>query len=91
LFDTPGVDFYSLQEADGVRRSRRRLADFTPALLFNLDLVITCETVVAHLARALAKPICLLLPWRAVAYLARLQPLESDGASLPPTPTGKME
>jgi hypothetical protein len=78
LFDTPGVDFYSLQKADGVRRSRRRLADFTPALLFNLDLVITCETVVAHLARA-------------VAYLARLQPLESDGASLPPTPTGQME
>jgi hypothetical protein len=61
LFDTPGVDFYSLQKADGVRRSRRRLADFTPALLFNLDLVITCKTVIAHLARAVAKPIYLLL------------------------------
>jgi ADP-heptose:LPS heptosyltransferase len=74
LFDTPGFDFYSLQKddaarqlaeeglADGARRSQRRLADFTAALLFNLDFVITCDTAVAHLARALAKPTCLLLP-----------------------------
>ena len=82
LFDNPGVDFYSLQKDDGARQLAEEdlagavrdlgggFADFTDtaAALFNLDLVITCDTAVAHLAGALAKPIWLLLPlaaeWR---------------------------
>ncbi|HEX4327180.1 MAG TPA: tetratricopeptide repeat protein [Burkholderiales bacterium] len=43
------------------------LADFsdTAALVMNLDLVITVDTSVAHLAGALGKPVWLLLPWHA--------------------------
>jgi len=41
----------------------RDLAD-TAALIENLDLVITTDTVIAHLAGALGKPLWLLLPWQ---------------------------
>ncbi len=82
LFDIPGVDFFSLQKedgarqlaeeglADGVRDLGGGFADFTDtaAALVNLDLIITCDTAVAHLAGALAKPTWLMLPlaaeWR---------------------------
>lgn len=43
------------------------LGDFsdTAALMMNLDLVITVDTSVAHLAGALGKPVWILLPWHA--------------------------
>ena len=41
----------------------RDLAD-TAALVANLDLVITTDTAIAHLAGALGKPLWLLLPWQ---------------------------
>jgi ADP-heptose:LPS heptosyltransferase len=47
-----------------------RLRDFadTAALISNLDLIVTVDTSVAHLAGALAKPVWVLLPkvpdWR---------------------------
>jgi tetratricopeptide (TPR) repeat protein len=82
LFDTPGIDFYSLQKDDGARQLaelgltdvvRDHTADFadfsdTAAAILNLDLIIACDTAVAHLAGALARPTWLLLPlaaeWR---------------------------
>ncbi len=36
----------------------------TAALIANLDLIITTDTAIAHLAGALAKPLWLLLPWQ---------------------------
>ena len=36
----------------------------TAALIHHLDLVITTDTVIAHLAGALGKPLWLLLPWQ---------------------------
>jgi len=47
---------------DGCSRDRD-FAD-TAALIANLDLVITTDTAVAHLAGALGKPLRLLLPWQ---------------------------
>lgn len=82
LADLPGVTLYSLQKepkpADverlqahpQVQDLRSHLADFTDtaALIEQLDLVISIDTAVAHLAGALAKPTWLLLPlapdWR---------------------------
>lgn len=75
-----GVSFVSLQTweaaaqlaaADPHMRERifdasARLSDFsqTAALVMNLDLVITVDTSVAHLAGALGRPVWVLLPWQ---------------------------
>ena len=74
----PEISFVSLQKGDaagqiatlppGVSlvdgcRSDADLAD-TAALVANLDLVITTDTVIAHLAGAMGKPLWLLLPWQ---------------------------
>lgn len=81
LLNCPGVAFYSLQsqpspaecrflEAHGVRNLRDSLTDMgaTAAIIAALDLVISIDTAVAHLAGALGKPIWTLLPaiadWR---------------------------
>jgi tetratricopeptide (TPR) repeat protein len=79
MLETPGIDWISLQKgeaatqlaellpeiriADGVSNDRD-LAD-TAALISKLDLVITTDTSIAHLAGAMAKPVWILLPWLA--------------------------
>ena len=74
LLDVEGVAFHSLQPGDagdaagfGKRASRvvptgRAIGDFadTAALIEHLDLVITPDTAVAHVAGALGKPVWLL-------------------------------
>jgi tetratricopeptide (TPR) repeat protein len=81
LKQVPGVQWFNLQLARSVETSREvervamvdltaDLADFadTAALIAQLDLVITVDTAVAHLAGALGRPVWVLLPlvadWR---------------------------
>lgn len=68
LFRVPGVRFVSLQHA-GPKPADLWLIDFmdemtdfadTAALIANLDLVISVDTAVAHLAASLGKPVWLL-------------------------------
>jgi len=73
----PGVQYYSLQKdaitADITAQApafemidlTAQIEDFadTAALISNLDLVIACDTSVAHLAGAIGKPIWILLPF----------------------------
>ena len=78
----PGIDFISLQkeprptDAEALARCRSvldlgpELQDFadTAAVISFLDLVITVDTSIAHVAGALGKPVWILLPtkvdWR---------------------------
>jgi hypothetical protein len=78
----PGIRLLSLQKGPGMEELQglpshfpvtelgSRLNDFadTAALLMNLDLLITCDTAVAHLAGALGAPVWVALPlvpdWR---------------------------
>ena len=82
LAQVKGVVFYSLQKGAAAAQAQnpppgmelvdlsQEIKDFadTAALIENLDLVISVDTVVAHLAGALAKPVWTLLPltpdWR---------------------------
>ena len=82
LVNLPDVRLFSLQKGPGVEELQElagrlpieelgsRLHDFmdTAAVLANLDLVITCDTALAHLAGALGIPVWVALPlvpdWR---------------------------
>jgi ADP-heptose:LPS heptosyltransferase len=69
LFDLPGFHFFSLQKGGAAAPEDFPLTDFmdemgdfadTAALIANLDLVISFDTAVAHLAAALGKPVWML-------------------------------
>lgn len=75
LLDVPGVQFYSLQKGQPVEELKtyntlgkiidlsEQITDFadTAALITQLDLVITVDTAVAHVAGALGKPVWICL------------------------------
>lgn len=79
LADIPGVSFYSLQKMDGLDQvlylpEKFKVHTFgkhfdeipfmdSAAIIENLDLVITVDTVIAHLAGGLGKPVWNLLPY----------------------------
>ncbi|MDP9172419.1 MAG: tetratricopeptide repeat protein [Planctomycetota bacterium] len=77
LADVPGITFFSLQKGEPAAQARdapagMRLIDYadeledfadTAALVANLDLVISVDTSVVHLAGALGKPVWALLPF----------------------------
>jgi len=77
LAGVPGVDWYGLQVGyegglpfEGLRDLAPRLRDFgdTARVLEQLDLLVTVDTAVAHLAGAMGLPVWLMLPllpdWR---------------------------
>ena len=75
VMKTPGTTFYSLQVGPGSEQAKQlpsdtRLIDLAPelrdfvdtaAVVANLDLVISVDTSVAHLAGAMGKPVWILL------------------------------
>jgi tetratricopeptide (TPR) repeat protein len=74
LAQIPGVRLFSLQMGRGREQLEKVAADWsisdlglpfseTAAVMMNLDLIVTSDTVVAHLAGALARP-----TWLAVCY-----------------------
>ena len=77
LAEVKGVTFHSLQKGERAAQAKTpppgmKLTDLTDdikdfadtaALMAHLDLIITVETAVAHLAGALAKPVWTLLPF----------------------------
>jgi Glycosyltransferase family 9 (heptosyltransferase) len=98
LLQMPGVTWISLQKGDAAEQSRslpgnvviwdgcsldRDLAD-AAALVATLDLVITTDTCIAHLAGAMGKPVWILLP-----HFADWRWMERTGAT-PWYPTARL-
>ncbi|MBF0295480.1 MAG: glycosyltransferase family protein [Magnetococcales bacterium] len=87
LWEVPGVSFVSLQKDDGPPFPPDRplwqpgdaLRDFadTAALILLLDLVITIDSAVAHLAGALGKPCWVMLPAHGCDWRWMLAPAHS--------------
>jgi hypothetical protein len=78
LLHIPGIQFYSLQLARpreeakrlieaGLRDFTEHITDFadTAAFLAELDLIVSVDTAVAHLAGAMGRPVWLLAPFQA--------------------------
>ncbi|NTV46949.1 MAG: tetratricopeptide repeat protein [Chlorobiales bacterium] len=79
LFKIPGVKFFTLQPGtreefiDAAGQSAvdrgheidQSSFEEAAALIMNLDLVISCDTSICHLAGALGKPVWIVLPFRA--------------------------
>lgn len=77
LTDVPGVTYYSLQVGEGsdelkntppglkIHDYTHEFSDFseTAAFIANLDLIVTLDSAAAHLAGAMKKQVCLLLPY----------------------------
>ncbi|HYH21838.1 MAG TPA: tetratricopeptide repeat-containing glycosyltransferase family protein [Azospirillum sp.] len=91
LLDVGGIDFFSLQKGASAEHPRltdlgSHLRDFadTAAVVEQLDVVITVDTSVAHLAGAMGKPVWILLArntdWRWL----------EDGDSTPWYPTARL-
>ncbi len=82
LADVPGIAFVSLQKGEREDEAKQPpnglslmplgglIQDFadTAAIIESLDLVITVDTAVAHVAGALGKPCWVLLPWLGVDW-----------------------
>ena len=89
LFEVPGLEWVSLQKdatqhPDWLPERMAQCTDFadTAAVLQGLDLVVSIDSAVAHLAGALGKPVFVLLPpvadWPTVSV-----PVPSPKTALP--------
>ena len=77
LLALPNITFFSLQKGERARALDRLGPEFgvvdaavgaidfadTAALMMQLDLIVTVDTSVAHLAGALGRPVCIMLPF----------------------------
>lgn len=72
LINIPKIDFYSLQKGENLETENEKIVDLskfmgdfadTAALIENMDLIISVDTAIVHLAGALNKKVWTLLPF----------------------------